>query len=83
MFFVEKAPGVDMRGVMGQARAVCRGCLVREECAAWALEHDERGIWGGMTEQERRKDQRSASAASAAVSHSSDTFGNANNGPAA
>ncbi|MFJ9565933.1 WhiB family transcriptional regulator [Streptomyces fuscichromogenes] len=38
-----------------QAKAVCRGCSVRTECLAHALDHRiEYGIWGGMTERERR-----------------------------
>lgn len=35
-------------------RAVCARCLVHDECLAFALEHDERGIWGGTNEAERR-----------------------------
>jgi WhiB family redox-sensing transcriptional regulator len=38
-----------------RAKTVCMGCPVRAECLAEAL--DERinfGIWGGMTERERR-----------------------------
>jgi WhiB family redox-sensing transcriptional regulator len=35
---------------------VCRSCDVRAECLEYALEHDERfGIWGGMSERERRR----------------------------
>jgi WhiB family redox-sensing transcriptional regulator len=38
-----------------QARAVCRSCPVRLECLADALDHKiEFGVWGGMTERERR-----------------------------
>lgn len=37
------------------ALQMCRECLVREECLEYALEHNiEFGIWGGMTEAERR-----------------------------
>jgi WhiB family redox-sensing transcriptional regulator len=36
------------------AKAVCRACLVREECLAYALEHHLVGVWGGTTERERR-----------------------------
>lgn len=32
---------------------VCRRCRVRRACLAFALEHDERGIWGGTTDRER------------------------------
>lgn len=38
------------------AKAVCRGCPVRTECLTYALEHGERhGIWGGLTERQRRR----------------------------
>jgi WhiB family redox-sensing transcriptional regulator len=37
------------------ARRLCRGCAVRTECLAHALDHRiEFGVWGGMTERERR-----------------------------
>jgi len=39
-----------------RARAVCNGCPVRSECLAEALDHRiEWGVWGGMTERERRQ----------------------------
>lgn len=38
-----------------EAKAVCTGCTVRTECLASALDNRiEHGIWGGMTERERR-----------------------------
>jgi len=38
-----------------RAKAVCFGCNVRTECLAEALDNrTEFGIWGGMTERERR-----------------------------
>ncbi|WP_424217259.1 WhiB family transcriptional regulator (plasmid) [Streptomyces sp. BI20] len=38
-----------------QAKAVCAGCPVRTECLAHALDRRiEHGVWGGMTERERR-----------------------------
>lgn len=42
------------------ALRVCRGCdlNVKAECLQWALDNNERGIWGGTTEQERRKMRR-------------------------
>ncbi|WP_433456432.1 WhiB family transcriptional regulator (plasmid) [Streptomyces sp. CA-142005] len=38
-----------------RAKAVCLGCPVRTECLAHALDSRiEFGVWGGMTERERR-----------------------------
>ncbi len=38
-----------------RAKQVCQSCLVRTECLADALDNRvEFGVWGGMTERERR-----------------------------
>jgi WhiB family redox-sensing transcriptional regulator len=38
-----------------QAKVVCLSCPVRKECLSDALDHRiEFGVWGGMTERERR-----------------------------
>jgi WhiB family redox-sensing transcriptional regulator len=38
-----------------RAKQVCAGCPVRTECLAEALDNQiEWGVWGGMTERERR-----------------------------
>ena len=40
----------------GPALAYCGSCRIREECLAWALKNGERyGVWGGLTEQQRRR----------------------------
>lgn len=37
-------------------KRICRGCEVRAECLEYALTHDERfGVWGGLSERERRR----------------------------
>src|SRR3954452_11508589 len=49
-FFPEKG------GSTREAKRVCLGCGVRPECLEYALQNDERfGIWGGLSERERRK----------------------------
>lgn len=41
------------------AKAVCRACVVRQECLRYALENRERfGIWGGLSERERARIRR-------------------------
>lgn len=38
-----------------RAKAVCMGCVVRTECLADSLDNRvEFGVWGGLTERERR-----------------------------
>lgn len=50
LFFPER--GASTR----EAREVCAGCSVREECLAYALANEIKfGIWGGTSERERRK----------------------------
>jgi WhiB family redox-sensing transcriptional regulator len=55
-FFPEKG------GSTREAKRICQGCEVRAECLEYALAHDERfGIWGGLSERERRKLKKRAS----------------------
>lgn len=44
-------------GSTREAKIICSSCEVREQCLEYALEHDVNvfGIWGGMSERERRK----------------------------
>ena len=38
------------------AKLICRGCPVSATCLSWALASGQQaGIWGGMTEDERRQ----------------------------
>lgn len=48
------APG----GSAERAKTVCAACPVRAACLAHALTHNERGIWGGTTDNERRQIRR-------------------------
>ena len=43
------------------AKKVCRSCPVREQCLAYAMDEPvDHGIWGGLTERERRRYRRLA-----------------------
>jgi WhiB family redox-sensing transcriptional regulator len=54
-FFPEKG------GSTREAKRICAGCEVRAECLEYALANDERfGIWGGLSERERRRLRRAA-----------------------
>ncbi len=49
-FFPEKG------GSTREAKRICLGCEVKDACLEYALAHDERfGIWGGLSERERRR----------------------------
>ena len=53
-------PDGDMRSARAEvktAKLICRGCPVSATCLSWALASggQEAGIWGGLTEDERRR----------------------------
>ena len=53
-FFPSDGTGVD------KARRLCEQCTVKAACLDYALEHRiEHGVWGGTSERERRRIQRS------------------------
>ena len=54
-FFPEKG------GSTREAKKVCASCDVKAECLEYALANDERfGIWGGLSERERRRIKKQA-----------------------
>ena len=56
-FFPEKG------GSTREAKRICNRCEVKAECLEYALGHDERfGIWGGLSERERRRLKRRVAA---------------------
>jgi len=58
LFFPER--GASTR----EAKEVCRGCVVREDCLEYAITNSEKfGIWGGLSERERRRIRRARSLA--------------------
>ena len=53
LFFPERGASTK------DAKAVCQGCIVREDCLEYALTNREKfGIWGGLSERERRRIRR-------------------------
>ena len=51
-----------------EAKAVCRRCAVVETCLAWAIETgQDAGVWGGLSEDERRALKRRNQRARAAM----------------
>ena len=62
LFFPERGASTK------EAKEVCRGCVVREDCLEYALQNGEKfGIWGGMSERERRRIRRQRALARAAL----------------
>lgn len=61
LFFPERGASTK------EAKEVCRGCVVKDECLEFALQNSEKfGIWGGMSERERRRVRRSRAQAARA-----------------
>lgn len=41
---------------VAKAKRICKACDVKEECLKYSLDNDERfGVWGGLSEHNRRK----------------------------
>jgi WhiB family redox-sensing transcriptional regulator len=54
LFFPVSGSGPSLDQVT-QAKAICAGCPVRQQCLAFALNtRQDHGVWGGMSEEERR-----------------------------
>ncbi len=62
LFFPER--GASTR----TAKSICRECSVRPECLEFAITSSEKfGIWGALSERERRKIRKERTAAAAAA----------------
>jgi WhiB family redox-sensing transcriptional regulator len=51
-------PDMEVPGALtraNEAKKVCKGCPYITECLEYALEHNDDGIWGGTSKNERRK----------------------------
>jgi len=54
-----RGPSLDQ---ITQAKAICADCPVRQQCLAFALDTRQvHGVWGGMSEDERRPQARKTS----------------------
>ena len=57
-WFPEKSDGSSNSAEMVMAKSICKSCLHRSECAEWGINKERFGIWGGLTENERRNIRR-------------------------
>jgi WhiB family redox-sensing transcriptional regulator len=48
-YWFSETPGTSY----SEAKAVCDTCPVRSECLKHALDHEDYGVWGGLTPRER------------------------------
>lgn len=49
---------------VAEAKAVCRDCSVQSDCLQWAISNNQdSGVWGGLSEEERRSLKRRAARA--------------------
>lgn len=58
LFFSEvnfPAKSQEAKDIVAEAKKVCAKCPYKKECAIYALDNpDERGVWGGLSEQDRK-----------------------------
>jgi WhiB family redox-sensing transcriptional regulator len=59
LFFPLGTSGASLPQI-DEAKQICRTCPVCGPCLRWALESGDAGVWGGTTEDERRKHRRRA-----------------------
>jgi len=54
--FFPISPTAASNAQVKRAKLICSSCPVRPDCLSYALDHrQEQGIWGGLTEEERRR----------------------------
>jgi len=57
-WFPEKADGSMNIVEMATAKSICRTCPHKAECAEWGINNERFGIWGGLTQKDRRPIQK-------------------------
>lgn len=59
LFFPDKEnEGKMVRLSIASAKSICRSCQHITECAEWGIRKERHGIWGGLTDGDRRKIRR-------------------------
>ena len=53
-WFPEREGGISNSTEMLMAQSICRQCTHQAECAEWGIQNEGFGIWGGLTESNRR-----------------------------
>jgi WhiB family transcriptional regulator, redox-sensing transcriptional regulator len=72
LFFPTGTSGPAL-GQVNKAKAVCRRCPVSTECLIWALKSgQDAGVWGGLSEDERRSLKRRAQRAGQPLEHAAE-----------
>jgi hypothetical protein len=56
--FYPDVRGVGMASNTQMARDLCAACPIVAMCAAYGINHEEHGIWGGLTEDDRKSIRR-------------------------
>lgn len=52
----DKNPELFFSSASKEAKEICAECPIKDACLQWALDMDiDFGIWGGLTERERRR----------------------------
>ena len=52
-WFPEKEKGLVSPADVQFAKAICKTCTHRTECAEWGIRKEQHGIWGGLAPRER------------------------------
>lgn len=55
LFFLPEYRGPKRDAQAARAKAVCVGCPVLMQCLGFALDHNQVGVWGGTTDDERKQ----------------------------
>lgn len=53
-WFPEKEKGGISQVDAKFAKSICRSCIHQSECAEWGIQKENHGIWGGLTDMDRR-----------------------------